>query len=80
MRKKILALVYRTGLEHGVNEIRSEFIDGIDNVALGSSRSAGLCLEALCFLILTDIDADGDDLGLVSHGKPLQNDGGVETS
>ena len=77
--EKILSLVNRAGLHHRKNEISGELLVQVVHEALGGSGFESLLLEAVEFLGLADIGAEGDDLGSVGFLEPVQNDGGVES-
>ena len=76
--EEVLSLVDRAGLHHGKNEITGELLVQIVHEALGGSGFESLLLEAVEFLGLADIGAEGDDLGSVGFFEPVQDDGGVE--
>src|SRR5690606_31580106 len=54
--------------------------DGVDDVALRGAGAPRLRLQALRFLFLAEVDAQGDDLRVVRLLEPFEDDGGIETT
>ena len=77
--QEILPLINRPSLHHREDEIAGELLIQIVHITLGGSGFESLLLEAVEFLGLADIGAEGDDLGSVGFLEPIQNDGGVES-
>jgi hypothetical protein len=75
-----LALVNGAGAQHGEDEIARKFFLEVINVNLGSSGFNGFLVETLEFLLLADVSAEADHLGIVFFLDPRHEDRGVKTA
>src|ERR1017187_5840301 len=71
--KKILSLVNRAGLHHRKNKIPRKFFLKIVDVTFGSAGLLRFFFQALEFLLLPDVGAKSDDLGLIIFFEPPEN-------
>ena len=78
--QEILALVDRAGLDHREDEVARELLLQVGDVALGRAGAFGLGFQALEFLLLADVGAEGDDLGVILFLEPGEDDGGIESA
>jgi hypothetical protein len=59
---------------------RGELLLEVVDVDFGRAGLFGLGVEALQFVVLADVGAEGDDFSLVGVFDPGKEDGGVETT
>ena len=78
--QEVLAFIDCSGLHHREDEVAREFLLQIHDIALGAARFPGLGLQALEFLLLADVGAEGDQFGFVFVLQPRQDDRGVEAA
>ena len=76
----ILAFVNRAGLNHRVDEVAREFLLQIGDVNFGRAGFLRLRFEAAQFLLLPDVRAEGDHLGVVGFLEPRKQHRGVEAA
>ena len=78
--QEILSLVQRSCLHHGKDKITGKFLSQIVHLTVGRSRGERLGFEAVEFLRLTHIGAEGDDLRAVGFLEPVEDDGGIQST
>ena len=78
--EQVNPLVKRVRAEHRKHVVADEFFAQIFNVNLFDAQHFGLAARRFQLVALTEIGGKGDDLAIVSHLKPLQNDGGIEAA
>ena len=78
--QEILALIDCARLDHREDEVARELLLQVDDVALGRAGALGLGFEALEFLFLADVGAEGDDLRVILFLQPRQDDRGVQSA
>ena len=76
----ILALVNRARLNHREDEVARKFVLQIANVDFGRAGLSGLGFKAVEFLLLPDVGAEGDHIGVVGFFEPRKQHRGVETA
>jgi hypothetical protein len=73
----VLALVDGLGAHRGVDEVAHELVALIVHVAGDGSAGQGLLAGRFQILLLTDVGAEGHDLGLVLLPQPADDDGSI---
>src|ERR1043166_7841886 len=78
--EEVLALVNRAGVNHRINEVGSEFFLKVIDVNLRCAGVLRFLFEAVKFLFLPDVGAEGDHLGVVFFFDPREQHRSVETA
>ena len=78
--EQILALIDRAGLDHGEDEVASEFFLEVGDVTTGRTSAFGLGFEALEFFLLADVGAERDDLRVILFLEPRQDNRGIKSA
>ena len=68
------------GAQHRVDKIGGKFLHEVEGVVLARAGGLRFFLEAVEFLLLSDIRRKGNDLSGVMLLEPTDEDGGVEPS
>ncbi|MNW58237.1 hypothetical protein D3C74_360860 [compost metagenome] len=71
--EQVLSFIKGTCLEHWIDEIFREFIAQIVDVYFGSASSECFFLQAIQFVLLSDIRCEGDNLSIICFFQPFQN-------
>ena len=78
--EEILAFVDRASLDHGEDVVGREGVFEITDDAFRGTGLERFFLETVEFLLLSDVGAIGNHVGLVGVFEPGEKDGGVEAS
>jgi hypothetical protein len=69
-----------TGPDHGENEVARKFLLKIVNVDFGRAGLFGLGFEAMEFVLLPDVGAEGNHLGVIFFFDPREQHRGIEAA
>ena len=78
--EQVVAFVDRVGLHHREDEVAGELFIQVLDVAFGRSGADRLGFNAVELLLLADVGAEADHLGIVLFFDPLDDHGGVKSA
>ena len=76
--EQVIAFVNRIRLHHREDEIAGELFGQVLHIALRGAGADRFFLDAVQLLLLADVGAEADDLGIVLLFDPLDDHGGVK--